>query len=99
MAQSLAAGLAEVLREHEDKIPAAQAWCVRKNIGSVHELASRGDAAVDEFLSAAEISEFLPQFIVKRRIGEYAAVASPPAPAINSTSSDALVEYLSGHER
>ena len=38
MAQVLAAGLAEVLRDHDDKIGAAQAWCVHKNIGSIEEL-------------------------------------------------------------
>ena len=79
MAQVLAAGLAEVLRDHEDKISAAQAWCEQQNIGSIHELASRAD--VDEFISAAGLEEFLHQFIVKRRIGDYAAVApAPPAP-------------------
>ena len=39
MAQVLAVGLAEVLRDHDDKIGAAQAWCVRKNIGSIEEAA------------------------------------------------------------
>ena len=81
MAQVLAAGLAEVLRDHDDKIAAAQAWCVRKNIGSIEELRGKGDAAIEEFLSAAGIVEFLHQFIVKRRIGDYAAVASAPAAA------------------
>ena len=39
MAQIEVTGLAEVLRDHEDKIAAAQAWCVRKNIGSIQQLA------------------------------------------------------------
>ena len=47
MAQVLAAGLAEVLRDHDDKIGGAQAWCVRKNIGSIEELREKGDAAVE----------------------------------------------------
>ena len=80
MAQVLAAGLAEVLRDHEDKISAAQAWCEQQNISSIHELKGKGDAAIDEFISAAGLEEFLHQFLVKRRIGDYAAVA--PAPAV-----------------
>ena len=79
MAQVLAVGLAEVLRDHDDKIGAAQAWCVRKNIGSIEELREKGDAAVEEFISAAGLDEFLHRFIVKRRIGDYAAVAPAPA--------------------
>jgi len=79
MAQVLAAGLAEVLRDHDDKIGGAQAWCVRKNIGSIEELREKGDAAVEEFISAAGLDEFLHHFIVKRRIGDYAAVAPAPA--------------------
>ena len=81
MAQIEVTGLAEVLADHEDKIAAAQAWCVRKNIGSIEELREKGAAAVDEFIGAAGIGEFLNQFIVKRRIGEYAPDASEPAPA------------------
>ena len=81
MAQIGVAGLAEVLADHEDKIAAAQAWCVRKNIGSIQQLKEKGDAAVDEFIGAAGIGEFLHQFIVKRRIGEYGSVLAPaPAP-------------------
>ena len=78
MAQVLAAGLAEVLRDHEDKISAAQAWCEQQNISSIHELKQKGDAAIDEFISAAGLEEFLHIFIVKRRIGDFAA--SAPAP-------------------
>ena len=52
MAQIEVTGLAEVLRDHEDKIAAAQAWCVRKNIGSIQQLKEKGDAAVDEFIGA-----------------------------------------------
>ena len=59
MAQIMVTGLAEVLADHEDKIAAAQAWCVRKNIGSIEELREKGDAAVDEFIGAAGIGEFL----------------------------------------
>ena len=81
MAQIEVTGLAEVLSDHEDKIAAAQAWCVRKNIGSIQQLKEKGDAAVDEFIGAAGIGEFLHQFIVKRRIGEYDSVLAPaPAP-------------------
>ena len=47
MAQIAVTGLAEVLRDHEDRIAAAQAWCVQQNIRSIDELKSRGDAAVD----------------------------------------------------
>ena len=46
MAQIEVTGLAEVLADHEDKIAAAQAWCVRKNIGSIEELREKGAAAV-----------------------------------------------------
>ena len=53
MAQSLAAGLAEVLREHEEKIPAAQTWCKQQNIRSLDELKSQGENAIDEFVKAA----------------------------------------------
>ena len=53
MAQVLEAGLAEVLREHEEKIPAAQAWCVQQNIRSLDELKSQGENAIDEFVKAA----------------------------------------------
>ena len=59
MAQIMVTGLAEVLADHEDKIAAAQAWCVRKNFGSIEELREKGDAAVDEFIGAAGIGEFL----------------------------------------
>jgi len=81
MAQIAVTGLAEVLTDHEDKIAAAQAWCVRKSIGSINELREKGDATVEDFISAAGIVEFLHQFIVKRRIGEYDSVLAPaPAP-------------------
>ena len=53
MAQVLEAGLAEVLREHEDKIAAAQAWCKQQNIRSLEELKSQGETAADEFVKAA----------------------------------------------
>ena len=53
MAQVLDAGLAEVLREHEEKIAAAHAWCKQQNIRSIDELTSRGDAAEDAFIVAA----------------------------------------------
>ena len=59
MAQIMVTGLTEVLADHEDKIAAAQAWCVRKNIGSIQQLKEKGDAAVDEFIGAAGIGEFL----------------------------------------
>ena len=60
MAQIEVTGLAEVLADHEDKIAAAQAWCVRKNIGSIEELREKGAAAVDEFIGAAGIAEMDP---------------------------------------
>jgi len=50
MAQIEVTGLAEVLADHEDKIAAAQAWCVRKNIGSIQQLKEKGAATVDEFI-------------------------------------------------
>ena len=50
MAQIMVTGLAEVLADHEDKIAAAQAWCVRKNIGSIEELREKGDAAVTKIV-------------------------------------------------
>ena len=53
MTQVLEAGLAEVLREHEDKIAAAQAWCKQQNIRSLEELKSQGETAADEFVKAA----------------------------------------------
>ena len=81
MAQIEVTGLAEVLADHEDKIAAAQAWCVQQNIRSIEELREKGDAAVDEFIGAAGIGEFLPQFIVKRRIGEYDSVMQVEADA------------------
>ncbi len=84
MAHVAVAGLAEVLRDHEGTLGAAQAWCEQQNISSIHELKGKGDAAIDEFISAAGLEEFLHQFLVKRRIGEYAAVASAPAPAAKS---------------
>ena len=46
MAQIEVTGLAEVLADHEDKIAAAQAWCVQQNIRSIEELKSRGADAV-----------------------------------------------------
>ena len=45
MAQIVVTGLSEVLSDHEDRIAAAQAWCVQQNIRSIDELKSRGDAA------------------------------------------------------
>ena len=78
MAHVTVAGLAEVLRDHEGTLGAAQAWCEQQNISSIHELKQKGDAAIDEFISAAGLEEFLQQFIVKRRIGDFAA--SAPAP-------------------
>ena len=48
MAQVLAAGLTEVLREHEEKISAAHAWCKQQNIRSIDELKSQGETAADE---------------------------------------------------
>ena len=50
MAQIAVTGLAEVLSDHEDRIAAAQAWCVQQNIRSIDELKSRGDAAEDAFI-------------------------------------------------
>ena len=52
MTQVLEAGLAQVLREHEDKIAAAQAWCVQQNIRSLDELKLQGETAIDEFVKA-----------------------------------------------
>ena len=78
MAHVTVAGLAEVLRDHEGTLGAAQAWCEQQNISSIHELKQKGDAAIDEFISAAGLEEFLHQFLVKRRIGDFAA--SAPAP-------------------
>ena len=69
MAQIEVTGLAEVLADHEDKIAAAQAWCVRKNIGSIQQLKEKGDAAVDEFIGAAGIGS---------RDGPGRAEARPP---------------------
>ena len=53
MAQIVVTGLSEVLSDHEDRIAAAQAWCVQQNIRSIDELKSRGDAAEDAFIVAA----------------------------------------------
>ena len=53
MAQIVVTGLAEVLADHEDKIAAAQAWCVQQKVRSIDELKSRGDAAIDAFIAAA----------------------------------------------
>ena len=53
MAQIEVTGLAEVLSDHENRIAAAQAWCVQQNIRSIDELKSRGDAAEDAFIVAA----------------------------------------------
>ena len=53
MAQVLDAGLAEILREHEEKIAAAHAWCKQQNIRSIDELKSQGETAIDEFVKAA----------------------------------------------
>ena len=52
MAQVLDAGLAEILREHEEKIAAAHAWCKQQNIRSIDELKSQGETAADEFVKA-----------------------------------------------
>ena len=81
MAHLAVAVLAEVLRDHEGTLGAAQAWCEQQNISSIHELKQKGDAAIDEFISAAGLEEFLQKFIVKRRIGDFAA--SAPAPKRN----------------
>ena len=54
MAQILVTGLAEVLRDHEDKIAAAQAWCLQQNIRSIDELKEKGTAAVDAFVGAID---------------------------------------------
>ena len=78
MAHVAVAGLAEVLRDHEGTLGAAQAWCEQQNISSIHELKGKGDAAIDEFISAAGLEEFLHIFIVKRRIGDFAASALAP---------------------
>ena len=53
MAQITVTGLAEVLSDHEDKIAAAQAWCVQQNVRSIDELKEKGDAAIDAFAVAA----------------------------------------------
>ena len=60
MAQIMVTGLAEVLADHEDKIAAAQAWCVRKNIGSIEELREKGDAAVDDSSARRDGARRLP---------------------------------------
>ncbi len=46
MAHVAVAGLAEVLRDHEGTLGAAQAWCEQQNISSIHELKQKGDAAI-----------------------------------------------------
>ena len=95
MAQILVTGLAEVLRDHEDKIAAAQAWCLQQNIRSIDELKEKGTAAVDAFVVAAFSSHrvgpvdaagrvsftgnFLDERKIKQRIREY--VRPPPPPA------------------
>ena len=53
MAQIEVTGLAEVLSDHENRIAAAQAWCVQQNIRSLDELKSQGENAIDEFVKAA----------------------------------------------
>ena len=78
MTQVLEAGLAEVLREHEDKIAAAQAWCKQQNIRSLEELKSQGETAADEFVKAAGAVKLIDEVIIKRRIGEYEPPPPPP---------------------
>ena len=73
MAQIEVTGLAEVLADHEDKIAAAQAWCVRKNIGSIEELREKGAAAVDEFWirpqGFRDRADFEPYYEYDARLG------------------------------
>ena len=96
MAQIAVTGLAEVLNDHEDRIAAAQAWCVQQNIRSIDELKSRGDAAEDAFVVAAFSSHrvgpvdaagrvsftgnFLDERKIKQRIREYRPPPPPAAP-------------------
>ena len=96
MAQIAVTGLAEVLSDHEDRIAAAQAWCVQQNIRSIDELKSRGDAAVeDAFIVAAFSSHrvgpvdaagrvsFTGNFLDERKIKQRIReyVRPPPPPA------------------
>ena len=78
MAQVLDAGLAEVLREHEEKIAAAHAWCKQQNIRSIDELKSQGETAADEFVKAVGAVKLIDEVIIKRRIGEYEPPPPPP---------------------
>ena len=67
MAQIMVTGLAEVLADHEDKIAAAQAWCVQQNIRSIDELKSQGETAADEFVKAAGAVKLIDEVIIKRK--------------------------------
>ena len=53
MAHVTVAGLAEVLRDHEGTLGAAQAWCEQQNISSIHELKQKGDALVPNKVGGA----------------------------------------------
>jgi len=81
MAQVLDAGLAEILREHEEKIAAAHAWCKQQNIRSIDELKSQGETAADEFVKAVGAVKLIDEVIIKRRIGEYEP-SPPPPPSV-----------------
>ena len=77
MAQVLEAGLAEVLREHEDKIAAAQAWCGNKHLFHPRAQVAMKPPSTPRRRGAIKV---LDGFIIKRRVG--ARPPPPPPPSV-----------------